>query len=117
MQDPIKQAIKHCCEALDGKKAVDLKVLDLRGKSTITDFFIIATASSEPHLRALRRALEEVMDAESLNVIGVDYQVQSGWLVVDAFQFMVHVFTQEQRANYALDALWRDGKNYDWSAE
>lgn len=116
MNDSITRALKHCCEALDAKKVADLKVLDLRGKSTITDYFILATATSEPHLRALRRILEEVIEEEKVKVVGIDYHAASGWMVVDAFQFMVHLFTEEQRNNYNLEALWQDGTLIDWKS-
>jgi ribosome-associated protein len=107
-------ALKKCCEALDGKKAESLCVLDLTGKSTITDYMIIATANSEPHLRALRRTVEEALDSQGCSILGTDYQPLSGWLVVDGFDFMVHLFIEEKRSLYQLESLWKDGTPLNW---
>ncbi|MBO6102656.1 MAG: ribosome silencing factor [Opitutales bacterium] len=102
--------IKACRDALDDKKAIDLKVLDVRGKSPITNYFILATANSEPHLRALSSALDEVLKDRGVKSVGRDYAAGSGWVVVDAFDFMAHIFLAEQRGMYKLEALWKDAK-------
>ena len=107
--ETLKQ-IKACCAALEDKKAIDLTVLDVSGCSSITDFFVLATGNSEPHLRALRGALETVLKEQDIPVIGIDYQPQSGWLVVDAFDFMIHLFIAEVRESYHIEALWRDAR-------
>jgi ribosome-associated protein len=95
--------------ALDAKKAEDLRVLRVGEVSTITDWLVLATGGSEPHLRALRIETERVLDAVAAPIAGTDGgQPGSGWTVVDAYQVMVHLFTAEQRTNYALERLWRD---------
>jgi ribosome-associated protein len=97
--------------ALDAKKAEDLRVLHVGGVSTITDWLVMANGGSEPHLRALRIETERVLDAAAAPIAGTDGgQPGSGWTVVDAYQIMVHVFTAEQRVNYALERLWRDAE-------
>tara|TARA_B100001248_G_C27399874_1_gene469224 strand:- start:3585 stop:3950 length:366 start_codon:yes stop_codon:yes gene_type:complete len=108
------QAIRSCCEALEDKKAVDLVVLDMRGKSTITDFFILATGNSDSQLRAMRIALEGVFKTEQIELLGVEFEPRSGWLVVDGFDFMIHLFLPEQREFYNLDLLWKDASPINW---
>jgi len=98
------------CKALDEKKAEDLRVLDVSAQSSITDFLILATGNSEPHLRALRVELEKVIDATGTKILGMDKGLESGWLVVDAFDIMIHVFTPENRKKYALENLWKDAE-------
>jgi ribosome-associated protein len=98
------------CKALDEKKAADLRVLDVSEQSSITDFLILATGTSEPHLRALRVELEKVIDATGTRIVGMDKGLESGWLVVDAFDIMIHVFTPENRKKYALENLWKDAE-------
>jgi iojap-like ribosome-associated protein len=98
------------CKALDEKKAGDLRVLDVSEQSSITDFLILATGTSEPHLRALRVELEKVIDATGTKILGMEKGLESGWLVVDAFDIMIHVFTPENRKKYALENLWRDAR-------
>jgi ribosome-associated protein len=98
-----------CCRALDAKKAGDLRVIDVSGLSSITNFLVIATANSEPHVRALRVELEKALDASKTQIVGVETESESGWTVMDAFDVMVHIFTAETRARYRLEHLWRDG--------
>ncbi|MGC4075086.1 MAG: ribosome silencing factor [Nibricoccus sp.] len=98
------------CKALDEKKAEDLRVLDVSEQSSITDYLILATGTSEPHLRALRVELEKVIDATGTKILGMDKGLESGWLVVDAFDIMIHVFTPENRKKYSLENLWKDAE-------
>lgn len=108
MSDPTLKIVKACYDALDDKKAEDLKVLDVRGKSPITNYFIIATANSEPHLRALANELEKTLKDLGVKSIGRESNPGSGWVVVDAFDFMAHLFLPEQRGMYGIEALWKD---------
>ena len=98
-----------CCRALEEKKAGDLRVIDVTALSSITNYIVIATATSEPHVRALRVELEKVLDASKNRIVGVDAASESGWAVMDAFDVMVHIFTPDTRARYKLEHLWRDG--------
>jgi ribosome-associated protein len=101
--------------ALDEKKAVEIRVLEMGQISSVADFLVIATGTSEPHLRALRIALEQTLDE-----IGVtsrsESQRDSGWTVVDAFDVLFHVFREDIRKSYALEALWKDGLDIPVSA-
>lgn len=100
--------VKLCCRALDEKKAADLRVLDVSEQSSITDYLVLATATSEPHLRALRVELERVMAGSNTRVVGRDAAQQSGWIIVDAFDVMFHIFLPDVRAHYGLENLWKD---------
>jgi len=93
---------------LDGKKAEDLRVLDVRAQSSITDYLVLATGTSDPHLRALRVELEKVLDGAGAAIVGIESVQGSGWTVFDAFEIMVHLFTAENRAKYRLEQLWKD---------
>ncbi len=105
---PSLETLKLVCRALDEKKAADLRVLDVSELSSLTDFLVLATGTSEPHLRALRIELEKVLDAAKVRILGIDTNQESGWLVVDAFDVMVHLFTAAQRERYKLERLWKD---------
>lgn len=102
------ELVKLCCRALDEKKAVDLLVLDVSEQSSITDYLVLATGSSEPHLRALRVELEKVIDASKTRIVGMEVAQDSGWIVVDAFDVMVHLFSPDTRSKYRLENLWKD---------
>jgi ribosome-associated protein len=105
---PSIQLLQHIARALDAKKAEDLRVLDVSAVSSITDYLVLATGTSDPHLRALRVELERVLDEQKTKILSVDTTKGSGWTVVDAFDVMVHLFTPENRDKYRIELLWRD---------
>ena len=96
--------------ALESKKAEELRVLHVGKLSSITDFLVLATGTSEPHLRALRIEVERVFDDEKTRILGVETIRGSGWTVVDAFDVMVHLFTPENRGKYRMESLWKDAE-------
>jgi ribosome-associated protein len=102
------ELVKICCRALEEKKAEDLRVLDVSAQSSITDFLVLATGTSDPHLRALRVELEKAIDASQHRIVGMETAQESGWIVVDVFDVMIHIFTAENRAKYGLENLWKD---------
>ena len=106
------ELLKLCCLALWEKKAEDLRVLELGDESSITDYLVLATGTSEPHLRALRGELEQALKASRTRVVGIESAELSGWTVVDAFDVMVHLFTPEQREHYGLENLWKDAREF-----
>lgn len=100
-----------CCRALDEKKAEDLRVLDVSEQSSITNYLVLATGTSEPHLRALRVELEKVLDTAKIHLVGMESSPESGWIVIDAFDVMVHLFSAERRQHYGLENLWKDARD------
>lgn len=108
--------LKESAAAIDAKKAEALTLLDVAEVSSITDYFLIATGTSAPHLRALARAVGEALDR-----LDVDYYIsggeESGWVAVDAFDFIVHIFTPEMRGRYALEQLWKDAQRVEIGLE
>lgn len=111
---PTTAILRTLVAALEDKKAEQLKVMNVGGLSDITDYLVLATGNSEPHLRALRIEAEKVFDAAKLPIAGTEQGgFGSGWTVMDAYQIMVHFFTAEQRENYALDKLWKDAAEID----
>jgi ribosome-associated protein len=100
--------VQLCCRALEEKKAGEVTVLDVSAQSSITDYLVIATATSSPHLRALRVELEKALDGAGVHLVGMDTVQESGWMVIDAFDVMVHLFLADARARYGLERLWRD---------
>jgi len=102
--------VRLCCRALDEKKAGNVRVLDVREISSITNYLVIATATSEPHVRALRVELEKALDSAKAHIVGVETARESGWTVMDAFDVMIHVFAPEMRSRYGLEKLWKDAR-------
>lgn len=106
--DAAVETVRMICRVLDDKKAEALSVLDVSAQSSITDYLVLATATSEPHLRALRIEVEKVLDAAGVRLVGMEKAQESGWLVIDAFDVMVHIFLAPMRERYALERLWQD---------
>lgn len=102
-------------QALDAKKAEDLRVLDVSKLSSLTDYLVLATGNSDPHLRALRIEVERILDEQKARILGIDTNKGSGWTVVDAFEIMVHIFTKENRQKYRMELLWKDAKEVDFN--
>ena len=105
--------VKAVVKALDDKKAGNLRVLYVGGKSSITDYIVVASGQANTHLRALRIELEHVLDKARAPIAGIESSDGSGWIVFDAYQIMIHLFMPEQRDVYQLEQLWRDGEELD----
>ena len=98
-----------CRELADNKKAEDIVILDVRKLSSVTDYFVIASGTSEPHLRAI---VDEITDRlredHDVRPKAVDGTLQAAWVVLDYFDVIVHVMREDVRERYDLEALWGD---------
>ena len=108
--------LELCCQAIDETKGEDIVILDVSKQSSITNFLILASANSEPHMRALKRDLDKTLKDHNVSVLGLDEGDESGWSVLDAFDVMIHLFTPAMRANYDLESLWKDARPIDVEA-
>ena len=98
-----------CRELADNKKADDIVVLDVRELSSVTDYFVIASGSSEPHLRAIVDEITDKLREDfALRPKAVDGTLQAAWIVLDYFDVIVHVMRQDVRDRYDLETLWGD---------
>ncbi|HAL70261.1 MAG TPA: ribosome silencing factor, partial [Verrucomicrobiales bacterium] len=98
-----------CAKYADEKKAENIVLLDLRGLSPVTDFFVIATASSNPQLRAVRdEVVDQLRDKHGERPLFSDGTFESQWLIVNFPNVLVHVQSPEKREYYALEELWGD---------
>jgi len=105
--------LRACTEALEDRKAKDLRILDVRGKSSITDFLVICSGTSAPHLRALCGSAEKALFESPGKVSRHRDEFESGWVVTDGVDFVVHIFTEEMRDLFRLEALWKDAPAVD----
>ena len=104
----LRENLKIACDALLDKKGENIKLLYFGGKSSLTDCFIIATGNSNPQIKALRDNVEKTLKENNVELFSKDRFQPSGWLVIDAIDFVVHIFSEEQRENYAIEELWKD---------
>ena len=102
--------IRCAVAVINDKKGVSISVLDMRGKSPVVDYMILATGTSNPHIKAIKTALDKTFKDAGIELLGEDRDAESGWLIVDAFDFMIHLQTEEMRDFYRLDLLWKDAE-------
>ena len=102
--------VRYAVSAIEKKKGEAICVLDLRGKSSITDYMVLATGTSNPHIKAIKKALDESLSQAGVQLIGEDCEIGSGWVIVDAFDFVIHLQTKEMRELYQMEQLWRDAQ-------
>jgi ribosome-associated protein len=104
-----KQLAQLCRSLADNKKAEDVLVLDVRKISSVTDYFVIASGNSEPHLRAISDEISEGVAREAeAKPRATDGSLTGGWLVMDFFDVIVHVMRTDVRVRYDLETLWGD---------
>ena len=98
-----------CRELADNKKAEHITILDVRELSSVTDYFVIASGTSQPHLRAIVDEIQdEIREDHGLKPIAIDGTLQTEWVVLDYFDVIVHVMRQDVRDRYDLETLWGD---------
>jgi ribosome-associated protein len=98
-----------CRELADNKKAENIVILDVRDLSSVTDYFVIASGTSEPHLRAIVEEIrDQLRDRHQLRPRAVDGTLQAAWIVLDYFDVIVHLMRQDLRERYDLETLWGD---------
>jgi ribosome-associated protein len=92
------------------RHCTDVVVLDLRGKSPATDFFVIATGTSDRQMRTVADEISEIGRGSGFNRFGSAGYEQSRWILLDFIDVVVHIFDNEYRNYYDLDLLWGDAK-------
>ena len=103
-----------CHEYADDKKAENLLVLDVREVSSITDYFVIATGTSEPHVRAIWNEIAGRLQKEhGVPAPKPEGAQQNQWVVLDYYDVIVHVMQQSVRDQYDLECLWNDAAVVD----
>ena len=102
----LPEAIKNAVRAAQNKKASDVVVLDLRQSSAFTDYFVICSAHSTRQAHAIVDGIEEMLRQSRLKPAHVEGYRRADWVLMDFFDFVVHVFTRETRVFYALERLW-----------
>jgi ribosome-associated protein len=110
----IVEISRRCARVLEEKKGTDIVIMDLRGVNGYLDYFLITTGNSRVHCRALARELERFVNTQDLSQRNKpDYE--SGWIILDFNELIVHIFTQEMREYYQLEKLWGDAKKISYN--
>lgn len=110
-----KELALACARAADDAKASDIAVYDLRGQSSLTDFAIVCTATSVPHLRAVLRDVDkEVGEQYGIEPVYAERTPNALWSVLDYVDVMIHVMADETREFYGLEKIWKEENRIAW---
>lgn len=103
------EMIRIAKEALADKKGEDIKVIDISSISTIADYFVIATGTSDSQVKALIDSVDVKMEKAGYQLKQQEGQGGAAWILMDYGDVIVHVFDKEGRSFYNLERIWRDG--------
>jgi ribosome-associated protein len=106
-----------CAKAADETKAEGIRIWDMRGVSSLTDYMVVCSGTSMPQLRAILRDVADKVEEElGVKPVHSEGKADTRWVVLDFIDVMVHVMHQELRDYYGLEELWKDAKEVDWQA-
>ena len=110
-----KELAIACARAAEEIQAEDIRVLDLTGLSTLTDFMVVCSGTSLPHLRAVMRDVDKTLVQKyDVHPVNAEGNVDSRWVVLDFIDVMVHIMHQDMRDLYGLEDLWAEGQEVEW---
>ena len=104
-----EQMAERIAQIASDRKAIDIRVLDLRGLVTYTDFFVVCSGNTERQTRAIHESVhQELKDSEGLLPRRVEGAREARWILIDYLDCVLHVFTPQEREFYRLENLWGD---------
>lgn len=107
--DPGRALAEAAVAALEEVKAVDIALIDVRGKTALTDYLVIASGNSERHLATLKDAVVECASARRVRPLGVEGERSSDWILIDLADCVIHLMRPAARAFYDLERFWSVG--------
>ncbi len=102
-----ERLLQWVLDALDDMKAREVTVLDVRGKTSVTDYMVVASGTSERHVHALADHVVEAVAVHRIKPLGVEGEHSRDWVLVDLGDVIVHVMLPETRQFYQLEKLWQ----------
>ena len=112
---PLPTEVSRAVQAALDKKALEVVVLDLRKTPAFTDFFVLCSGQNQRQVKAIADAVEEGLRAAKVRPSHIEGYDRAEWVLMDFFTFIVHVFTPQTRAFYALERLWGDAERIEIS--
>ena len=109
----LPKQVEAAVNAAEDKKAMDLVVLDLRKTGGFTDYFVICSGGNPRQLRAIADSVLEALASEGVKPAHVEGYDRTDWILLDYFDFVVHVFARESRMFYGLERLWGNAERIE----
>ncbi len=113
----IVKTIKAVAKIADEKKADYIKILDMRSRLIITDYFIIISAKNTRLTRKIQEEIRIYLKSKNLKAINISGLTEGRWILIDYDDFVIHIFTNELREYYELERLWRDSGEVEWNKD
>ncbi len=107
--------VQNIVKILDDKKAINIKVLDIRELTTMADFFVVCSGNSTTQIKAIADEINEEMSKHDIKPIGREGFATASWVLIDYGDVIVHIFNHESRDFYSIEHLWADAKEVDIS--
>ncbi|MEF2879971.1 MAG: ribosome silencing factor [Blautia sp.] len=104
-----REMVKLACEAMEEKKAQDIKIIDIEKVSTLADYFIIASGSNRNQVQAMADNVNEILGRAGVEPKQVEGYQNANWILLDYRDVVIHIFDEENRLFYDLERIWRDG--------
>lgn len=104
-----KTLVKLACQALEDKKGHDIRIIDISSVSSMGDYFLIADGSNRNQVQALCDNVEEALHKAGAKLKNREGYANGGWILLDYYDIIVHIFVEEERSFYDLEHVWRDG--------
>lgn len=111
--DVSREMAKIACQALNEKKAEDLRIIEISEISPLADYFIIATGSNTNQIQAMVDAVDEALAKTGHSPKQIEGNRNSTWILMDYRDIIVHIFSKEDRLFYDLEKIWTDGKRIE----
>lgn len=105
-----KEIARLACEAMEDKKAQDIKIINIEQVSTLADYFIIASGSNRNQVQAMADNVDEVLGRAGVEPKQMEGYQSANWILMDYRDVVIHIFDEENRLFYDLERIWRDGK-------
>lgn len=100
--------LKRLVDLIDQKEGENTVVIDMRSTPILTDYFVITTANSTPHMVGLRDAIIEELRRFDHEILHYDKEKNHEWMIIDAGEIVFHIFTKRAREFYDLEGLWKN---------
>ena len=97
-------------KALDDMKAEDISIIDLEGKTSIASYMVVASGTSNRHVASIAQKIEEALKAAGCRC-SIEGETKADWVLIDAFDVIVHIFRPEVREFYNLEKMWTSAAN------
>jgi ribosome-associated protein len=113
MKHTVEKLLKIIAQSIHDKKGFNTIIIDVKGISSMTDYFIIAEGTVDRHVKALAMYIKDCLSEYNSHPLHIEGLQEGDWVVLDYSDFVIHLFIPELREKYALEELWRNGKLVD----